>query len=309
MRSWLRFGCLALLAGGLWAQDDTPVFRTGVKVVSVLATARTAKGQFVKDLGQGDFTLTENGRPQKIEYFSRETDLPLTLGLLIDTSMSQEKVISAERAASFRFLDRVLRPRQDLVFLMQFDAGVFLRQKPTDSRAELEQVLSLIDTPSRKELEIQGAGTRMYDAIVKASGEQMAKREGRKALILLTDGVDVRSDATLAEAVEAALRSDTVVYSILFSAPGAYLMPGEAETGRHALSRLALETGGSFFEVSKKMGIEQVFSAIEEELRSEYSIGFVSDTPVRVHEWRKLKLTVGRKDLRVQARERYWAQR
>lgn len=276
------------------------MFQSGVNVVSVLAAVQTKQGEIVRDLGKEDFTLVENGRPQTIRYFSRESDLPLTLGLMVDTSGSQEKVLEAERAASFRFLDRVLREAKDKVFIVQFDVGVYVRQKLTSSRRELEESLSLVDTQTRRELEQFGGGTRLYDSVVKVSREILRGQSGRKALIVLSDGVDVGSEATLAIAVEAAQRVDTLIYSILFSDGGGY-------GGSGALQRMSRETGGRYLEVSKKMGIQQTFDLIQEELRSQYSLGYVSDIPAVAPEFRKIQLGVKTKGLVVRARDRYWA--
>src|SRR5882724_10624228 len=159
--------CAASLARAQ-AQDEA-TFTTGVKVVNVLATVRTRKNEIVRDLTKDDFTLTENGSPQIIRYFSKETDLPLTVGLMVDTSMSQKKVLESERSASFRFLDQVLRESKDKLFVMQFDFAVQLRQPLTSSRRELEEILPYVDTPTRRELSMQvGGGTLLFDAIVQA---------------------------------------------------------------------------------------------------------------------------------------------
>jgi VWFA-related protein len=174
----------------------------------------------------------------------------------------------------------------------------------------LNDALADVDTPSRQELSVPTSrGTVLYDAVVKASKDIMQDQHGRKALILLTDGVDVGSDASLTDAIEAAQRADTLVYSILFSDPGAYGFLSMGEGGAGALKRISRDTGAGFFEVSKKRGIDQMFDAIQDELRSQYSIGYVSDEPVRISEWRSIQLTARSKGLQVQARERYWAQR
>jgi len=284
-------------------------FTTGIKVVNVFATVRGKNGALIRDLTKDDFGLLENGRPQTIRYFSRETDLPLSLGLMIDTSLSQGKVLEAELGASLRFLDQVLREDKDQVFVMQFDLAVVMRQPFTNSRKKLEDALTIVDMPSRRELLLQrGGGTLLYDAVIEASNA-MKRQSNRKAAIVLTDGVDTGSDASLDSAIEAAQRSDLMIYSILFSDAGYYGLFGGGGEGRRVLARLAKETGGSFFEVSKKQGIEQIFDAIQDELRSQYSLGFVSDVPVRVSEFRKLQLAVKQKGLAVETRDRYWAQR
>ncbi len=299
-----------LLAGSLARGQDEPTFSTEVKVVNLLAVVRTKKGEIISGLGKDDFTILENARPQTIRYFSRETNLPLTLGLMVDTSMSQRRLLDAERSASFHFLDRVLRENTDQVFLMQFDMAVILRQALTSSRSQLEDKLAYVDTPTRNELALQrGGGTLLYDAVFQASREIMLGQRNRKALIILTDGVDTGSDRSLNDAIEAAQRADTLVFSILFSDPGAYGFSLGEPNGRRVLERLAKETGGSFFEVSKKQSIETVFALIEKELRNQYSLGFVSDQPVRVSEFRTLQLNTKLKGLVVQTRDRYWAQR
>jgi VWFA-related protein len=304
-----RFLASAIASAVLRGQDE-PTFSTEVKVVNLLAIVRTKKGEIVRNLTKDDFSVLENGRPQTIRYFSRESDLPLTIGLMVDTSMSQSRLLDKERTASFHFLDQVLREAQDQVFLMQFDMAVMLRQELTSSRTKLEDKLAVVDTPTRGELSQQrGGGTLLYDAVIQASRDIMKAQRNRKALIILTDGVDTGSEQTLEDAIEAAQRADTLVYSILFSDPGAYGFGFGEPDGRRVLQRLSRETGGSFFEVSKKQGIEAIFGFIEQELRSQYSLGYVSDQPVRVSEFRKLQLTARQAGLVVQTRDRYWAQR
>jgi VWFA-related protein len=292
------------------AQDEQPTFKAEVKVVNVLATVRDKKGAFIRDLGKDEFSVLENGRPETIRYFSRETDLPLTLGLMIDTSMSQKRVMEAERIASYTFLEQVLREKKDQVFIMQFDLSPILRQELTSSFLKLSDALQRVDTPSMNDLRSQtGGGTMLYDAMLKASNEIMRKETGRKALIVLSDGVDTGSAASVAEAIEAAQRADTLIYSILFSDEGAYGLFGGGEGGRGVLMRMSRETGGGFFEVSKKQSLDNIFAQLQEELRSQYNIGYESDQPVSISEWRKIQLTTHRKGLVVQARGRYWAQR
>ncbi|MDQ1471668.1 MAG: hypothetical protein QOJ99_3148 [Bryobacterales bacterium] len=292
-----------LLTGGaflLRAQDGDAIFSTDVKIVSILATVLDKQGRINHDLTKDDFQVTENGRPQTIKYFSRDSDLPLTIGLMVDTSMSQVHVIGAERGASFRFLDRILREDKDQVFVLKFDMTVQVSQPLTSSREKLEKALVFVDTPTRAELRSQaGGGTLLFDATVNASKNIMAKRQGRKALIILSDGGENGSDASLNDAIEAAQHADTMIYSILF---------GGSE-GRSILQRMSRETGGGFFEVTKKQSIDQIFEVIQAELRGQYSLGYTSDLPVRISEFRKLQLAVKQKGLVVQARDRYWAQR
>ncbi len=286
-----------------------PIFTSGVKIVNTLATVQTKGGKLINDLTKDDFAILEDGRPQTIRYFSQQSDLPLTLGLMVDTSMSQGRVMDAERGASMQFLEQMFRETKDQVFLMQFDMSVQLRQPLTSSLKPLYDVLPFVDTPTRKELMSGGsAGTLLFDAVIKASGDVMKPLQGRKALIVLSDGVDVGSDASVGDAVEAAQRADTLIYSIEFSDATFYGGFGGGSEGRKALMRLANETGGGFFSVSKKLSIGQIFALIEGELRNQYSIGYVSDKPCTISEFRKINLTTKQKGLIVQARPRYWAQ-
>jgi VWFA-related protein len=299
-----------LCTGSLLRAQETATFSTDVKVVNVLATVLNKKRELIRDLGKDDFTLLENGRPQTIGYFSRETDLPLTLGLMVDTSMSQGRVLDAERGACYRFLDQVLRETKDKVFIMQFDMAVQISQPLTSSRKQLNDALAFVDTPTFRELRTQqGGGTLLYDAIVMASKDVMAKQRDRKALIVMSDGVDTGSEAHIADAIETAQKTGTLVYSIEFSDATFYGGAMLGSGGKGVLQRLAKETGGSFFSVSKKLSIEQIFGFIEDELRSQYSMGYVSDTPVHISEFRKIHLAVKRPGLIVESRDRYWAQR
>jgi VWFA-related protein len=282
------------------AQEE-PTFSSGVQVVNLLATVRDKKNAILRDLTKADFTVLENGRPQTIRYFTRESDLPLTIGLMIDTSLSQTHVLDAERGASMRFLDQVLRENKDHVFIMQFDLAVQTRQPLTSSRRDLAESLPFVDTPTRNQLSSQyGGGTLLFDALVDASQDVMKKQQGRKALIVMSDGGENGSDATLTDAVEAALRAETLIYTILYS-------DGSYGNNKGVMQSLAKNTGGGYFEVSKRLPINQVFALIEEDMRNQYSIGFVSDKPTQVSEFRKIQLTVDRPGMVVQSRDRYWA--
>ncbi len=262
----------------------------------------------MRGLTKDDFVLTENGHPQTIRYFSQDSDLPLTIGLLVDTSLSQGRVLEDERGASYRFLDQVLREKKDQAVIVQFDQAVVIRQGLTGSHKDLQDTLSLLDTPTAEQARA-GSGTLLYDAVRTAAIKIMRGQQGRKAFIVLTDGVDFGSEVTLTDAIEAAQRAGTLVYCILFSDESYYgghfsLGPN----GKGVLKRLAGETGGGYFEVSKDRSIEQIYKTIEDELRSQYSLGFVSDEPVRVPGFRKLSLKTNRRALLVQATDRYYAE-
>jgi VWFA-related protein len=345
-----------------WQQDDVK-FSTDVNVVSVLATVRDKNNAIVHNLIKDDFTVEEDGRPQKITYFAAQSDLPLTLGLLVDTSGSQRNEIESERRASYKFFDQVLHEDKDKAFVIHFDREVELLQDLTSSRTELDKALDNLGTTGRPQLNRSGqgqsqpypgggggggqgrgrgqggAGTTLYDSVLLASDELMAKQKGRKAVIVLSDGVDNGSKVSLPNAIESAQRADTLVYSIRFADPNAYAnnrgggfggpglgggrrrggipFPGggapgggnnpnsERADGKKVLQRLASETGGSYFEVSSKMTLEKIYAQIQEELRNQYSLGYSSDQTGAGY--RRIKLSLKLKSMTVQARDGYYA--
>ena len=343
-RRTFLFSAIPLVAA---AQDDATKFSTDVKVVNVLATVHDKKGQTVRNLTKDDFSIEEDTRPQTIRYFSQESDLPLTLGLLVDTSMSQRNVLGKERDASYKFFDQVLRPDKDKGFVIHFDHDVELLKDLTSSKKDLDSALAELETPQMERRDQgggnsgggrypggggrgggrRGAGTLLYDAVLLGSDDIMKKQEGRKAIILLTDGVDRGSKTPLPGAIEAALRSNTLVYSILFAdnenrgfggGPGMggghhggyggnRRFPQEQRPdGKKILEQISKETGGGFFEVSKKQPIDLIFDRIQEELRSEYSLGYTPDKAEAGYH--KIMVTVKQKGLIVQAREGYYAE-
>jgi len=325
----------------LRAQEKTDAtFAGGVKVVNVLASVHNSKNEVVKDLKQEDFTIEEDGRPQAIKYFSRETDLPLTLGLMVDTSGSQRRVLDKEKDATSQFIGQVMREDKDKAFLIKFDAEAEEMQELTSSKKKLQSALNDVQGAEPRQLQRRdpnssggsggtygggrnGAGTILYDAILLASNEELKKQQGRKAMILLTDGDDHGSRTSLSECIESAHRADTLVYSIYFvDQEQSNFTPSFGGGGRHGgggrrpqqttrgdgkkvLQRISKETGGSFFEVTKKMPIEKIYEQIEEELRSQYNLGYTSDQ--KDSGFRKIKVTAKGKGLVVQARDGYYA--
>jgi VWFA-related protein len=329
----LRLLLLPLL---LFGQDSK--FSTDVKVVNVLATVHDKKGQISSNLTKEDFAIEEEGRFQVIQYFSRETNLPLTLGMLVDTSMSQRRVLGDEQRAAYKFVDQVMT-QKDQTFVIHFDRDVELLQDLTNSRQKLEKSLSSLETPLQLHRDPQrtsgrrpggggGGGTALYDAVLLASNEVIRDQPGRKAIIILSDGVDNGSKVELPDAINAAQRNDVLVYSILFSDETAYggappmggghgrmgggrprpnTMP-RTEDGKKVLQRLSMETWGGFFEVSKKQPLDRSFAQIQDELRNQYSLGFTSDPPAAPGSFRRLQVTTPKqKNLLVQARDGYYA--
>jgi VWFA-related protein len=334
---------------------QTPTFSAAVKVVSLYANVRDKQGQIVRNLTKDDFLLDEDGRPQTISYFSQESNLPLTLGLMVDTSGSERRLLPDERSASYRFLEQVLREDKDVAFVLHFDYEVELLQDLTNSREKLEKALNLLDSPEQQRRSGQGGGgggypsgggypdgggyprgggrgrrggTTLYDAVLLAGDELMRKQTGRKALILLSDGVDTGSKVTLAQSIESAQRADTLVYSILFADPngngggfggggfggrgmgrhGGMGRPPMANRpdGKKVLEQISRETGGQFFEVTHKQPINKVFEIIEEDLRNQYNLGYTPDRAEASGGYRHIHLAAKQKGLIVQTREGYY---
>ena len=317
----LAFPVLAQPAPPPRIQSQAPpkTFSTEVKVVNVLATVHDQHGGLVRNLQKDDFILEEDGRPQMIKYYSQESDLPLTLGLLVDSSSSQLKVLAKEHSASATFFDQVIREDKDQAFLVHFAFGVALLKDLTSSRQQLRTALAdaafegkaklWVKRPERMPPLGRPNGTHFYDAVYLASEDLMRKQMGRKALILLSDGVDRGSEFSLSTAIEYAQRADTLVYSILFADPDFYggsTLRGEPAQGRSALQRLSRETGGGFFEVSRRRPIETIYREIEEELRSQYSLGYTPDGKGRAAGYHNIRVATKQKGLIVQAREGYY---
>ena len=337
------------------ADEPATTLSVKVKVVNVLATVRDKHGTIVNGLTKNDFTLTEDGRPQTLKYFARETDLPLTLGMLVDTSMSQRRVLSEERDASESFLAQVLREDQDKAFVIHFDHEVELLQDLTASHEQLRSALESLQTPEFTRTSNggggnggpgsgggrgsgrRGGGTLLYDAVYLASNEMMLKQPGRKAVIVLSDGVDMGSKESLESAIESAQRANTIVYSILFKDDEAYgsgggfgrtgisipgmggpgmgrggmgggrggrRFPEEHADGKKVLERISKETGGRLFQVSKKEPVNQIYSQIQEELRNQYSLGYTPN-PLEPG-YHKIQVAATKKDLVVQSRDGYY---
>jgi VWFA-related protein len=226
--------CFLLLAPALESQDSSaakaapavPTLSVDVNVVTLPVTVRDKHGKIVRDLTKDDFALEEDSKPQSIRYFSQETNLPLTVGLLVDTSMSERDNIDKERSASRSFLNQMITRPEDRAFVIHFDREIELLQDLTSDHAKLEKAVGLIEvepavenTPSSDQGNgsprmHRGAGTKLYDAIFLACDEISRKQKGRKAIVVVTDGEDRGSQETLNSAIESAQKAETVVYTI-----------------------------------------------------------------------------------------------
>ncbi len=249
-----------LLAPALGSQNSTPpapppaaqspaapvtTMSVDVNVVTLPVTVRDKKGKIVRDLTKDDFDLEEDGKPQAIRYFSQETNLPLTVGLLVDTSMSERDNMDRERSASRSFLDQMITRPADRAFVIHFDREVELLQDLTSDHAKLEKAVGLIDTQpaventqssdqgSGQPRARRGAGTLLYDAIFLACDEIAKKQKGRKAIVVLTDGEDRGSQETLNSAIESAQKAETVVYTIYIGGHEDHDYGNNPGMGRH----------------------------------------------------------------------------
>jgi VWFA-related protein len=294
------------------ADDDaTAVIKVDVSVVNVLASVRDGKGRQIANLDKSDFEMREDGKPQKILYFTQETTLPLTLGLLVDSSVSQENLIGKEQDAAGRFFRQVLRPK-DLAFLISFDTSVDLLQDVTGSFGILENALSVIEVHGARgssgplPLPNLAGGTHLYDAVFLGATDILQKEAGRKAMILITDGEDQGSKLPLDRALEAAQRTDSIIYGILF-VDRAFYGDGRGYTGESILKKLAAETGGRMFRANNDRELGDAFQQISDELRSQYSIGYSPANSAHDGTYRRLDLRIRKGGLRVQARKGYYA--
>jgi len=212
-----------------------PTIAVDARLVNLPVVVRDKKGALIQNLTKDDFTLQVDGKPQTIRYFDKDTNLPLTLGLLVDISQSQRNVLDEERTASGTFLDQMLTNPKDQAFIAQFARQTELLQDLTTSRPLLQKALREIDTPgpaSDDDSSHSRGGTVLYDALFLAADELMSKQTGRKALIILSDGVDRNSKENLVRSIEAAQRADTIIYAIYFKGEESHPQNNNTQRGR-----------------------------------------------------------------------------
>jgi VWFA-related protein len=302
------------------AQEDRPggqaqhPIRVQVGLVSLYATVRDHQKHLVPNLTREDFRIFEEGQEQKVDYFARETALPITVGLLIDTSGSQETLLGAEQEAASRFLERVLR-KGDLAMVITFDLDVDLLSDFTEDSAQLERAIgrARINAPAapvRGPFPQRGPkGTCFYDAIYLASREKLGNEAGRKALVILTDAQDYGSKMRLEDALEAAQRTDTVIHIILISEPRRYFRAGLSYSGEGVAKKLSEETGGRSISVSSEKKLEEAFDQISEELRQQYVLGYYPRNSAQDGKFRKVRIETNQSDLKVLSRKGYYPPR
>jgi VWFA-related protein len=308
IRAALSFLCIAALATGLLYAAPPAQIRQEVTLVNLFVTVRDKHKAIVPGLKMDDFQLFEDGQPQQITNFSVETDLPITLGLLIDTSGSETYMLAAEKEAASSFLARVMR-KGDLAMVISFDLDVDLLADFTDDRSRLDRAINRaqINAPGSSVIVAQGplpssgsGGTNFYDAVYLAAHDKLADEAGRKALVILTDAEDTGSKLTLQDAVESAQRTDTVAHILLISEGG-----GDQGVAK----KLADETGGRMIVVRGMKNLKQAFDEISQELRSQYSIAYVPSNKARDGSYRKVKVEMKNKEYSALTRRGYYAPR
>jgi Ca-activated chloride channel family protein len=279
--------------------DSVLTIRKRVSEVDVLFIATDRHGKFVRNLNQGDFTILDDHKPpQSIVNFRRETDLPIELGLLVDTSGSVRGRFDFEQEAAVSFLQRTLRPNFDRAFVMGFSSHSQLTQDFTDNVKLLETgVRSLQD----------GGGTALYDAVYRACRDKLIKDKAdhpvRRAIVVVSDGEDNQSEYSRAQAIEMAQRAEVIIYAISTDDSGLILR------GDKALQQLADATGGRAFFPYKMKDIKNSFAAIEDELRSQYVVSYRPADFDADGRYRSIEISALKKDLQVRARRGYYAPR
>jgi VWFA-related protein len=307
---------LAIPAALLLAQDDTTTLKVEVNLVNILFNVRDKKGGLVGSLNKDDFKVFEDGKEQEVKYFNRETDLPLTIGLLIDVSASQMNLIEIEKNAAYQFFGSVLR-KQDLAFLISFGEESELLQDYTNSpkllRAGLEglHVSSGVGGfgPGPVPTISQPRGTVLYDAVYVASADELKGQVGRKVLVLITDGEDEGSKYKISQAIEAAQKADAIIYGFYYVDRAFYMGHGMVFGGSSdsALRQMSEDTGGHVFHIDNKNPLQQAFRELQDEMRSQYAIGYTPTNATKDGSFRKIEIRANSKDLKVQARKGYFA--
>jgi len=296
------------------ADDLGEPIKVDVDVVNLYCSVRNKQNGLINNLEKGDFDLAEDGKGQTIKYFSKETDMPLTIGLLIDVSGSQRNLIETERRAGSAFFSSVLK-KKDVAFLISFGADSELLQDLTGSPRLLQDGLGRLKLNAGYAGMNSGPvptmshprGTVLYDAVYLAANDMLSKEVGRKAIILITDGEDEGSTLNVKSAIEAAQKADAIIYGILYVDRQFYGGFGMGYRGEGVLKQMAEETGGRMFAVSGKNSLDSIFQQIQEEMRTQYLIGYTPTNSTKDGTYRRIDLHAHQKDMKVQVRKGYYA--
>ncbi len=291
------------------AESVTPTLRVTTRTVEVSAVVRNKSGEPQGTLTKDDFILKEDGKEEPIRYFTVASDLPLTLALLVDVSGSQRTFIGDEWRASDIFFQTMLTRPQDRAALVQIDARILQLMGLTNSASSLHLALTQLGANNA------ASGRTLLDDAVYATSRSLAKEQGRKAIILLTDGGDNGSHVTLDQAIEQAQRANVPVYAVLYSAWAGFSSLNSGlgglkggDPGQALLKKLAESTGGHVYTVVPGMTLKKIYEAIENDLRTQYQIGYIPPPDLQPNSFHKLDLRTKDKKLVVQARTGFYVQ-
>lgn len=302
------------------SQQPTETLKVNVNVVQLFFNVKDKHGALIPNLTKDDFEIFEDGQKQTVKYFTPETNLPLTLGILIDSSGSQLHVLDMEKEVGGAFLKQVLTDK-DLAFVMDFDVDASLIQDYTRDVQRLQKALNSVKINSGVTMPtLPGAGggpvptaaspgTVLYDAVYLSAHDMLAKEVGRKAMILLTDGQDEGSRLKIKDAIEAAQKADSIVYVLLCADRGGYFSAGMGYYGEGDMKKLTEQTGGRVINVGNKFDkLREAFDQIAAELRSQYNIGYTPSNTKLDGGYRKLEIK-NKQNYKIQARAGYYAGR
>jgi VWFA-related protein len=303
------------------AQIPTTTLKVNVNLVSLYFSVRDKHNGLVSTLTKDDCTILEDKAPQTVKHWNAEADQPLTLGILLDTSGSQQNVLPLEQETGGAFLKRVLREK-DEAFLVSFDVDVDLLADYTSNPNQLSRAMNKAEINTAGGNGAGGApgigqgpvatsgtpkGTLLYDAVYLAANEKLRAENGRKAMILLTDGGDQGSRKKLADAIEAAQKANAIVYVLLIADRGFYPM-SFGYNGPSEMKKLAEQTGGRMIDVGNNgPKMEAAFKQIEDELRTQYVASYTPTNDRLDGSYRKLEVECKGDGLKVQARKGYYA--
>src|SRR5579872_2976189 len=299
------------------SQEPTETLKVNVNVVQLFFNVKDKHGALIPNLKKEDFTIAEDGVPQTIKYFSAESNLPLTLGMMIDSSGSQRNVIDMEKEVGGAFLRQILTDK-DEAFVISFDISVDLLQDFTRDTHRLQAALNKakinVDFTSGGIPGMGGGpvpqggyapGTLLYDAVYLSAHDMLSKEVGRKAMIILTDGQDEGSRLKIQDAIEASQKADAIVYVLLCADRGFY--GGFGYSGEGEMRKLTEQTGGRVINVGNKFDkLRDAFDQIAAELRSQYNLGYTPLNTVLDGSYRKLEIK-NKQNYKIQARAGYYA--
>jgi VWFA-related protein len=291
-------------------QDEIQTLKIGTKLVNVYFSARDRSG-YITNLHKEDCQVAEDKQPQVIKNFTQEKTLPLTIGILLDTSGSQQNVLPLEQQSGAAFLKDVLT-KKDEAFLISFDINIDLLADYTNSPREIQRAMdkAQINTGAGTGSvtgNSRARGTLLFDAVYAAATEKLRPEAGRKVLVLLTDGGDQGSQETLKTAIEAAQKANAIVYVILIADRGFYGGMSLGYSGDRDMEQLARETGGRVINVGNNgKKLEEAFDQIQDELRTQYLLSYDPTNKKVDGTFRTINVDCG-KSLKVQARKGYYA--